>query len=138
MYDTDDGGGGNGDGGAGGCCGSVSSDSGGGGDLSAHCTNDNALILPPSVLARVSACLSPEESSLPLLLAQFDAASDPWTQRYPQSGGSVIHLLPPAPPRPRDFGKEHVAFIVKARRAAERRARHALGDDPRAWLDVVD
>jgi len=128
----------NGDGSAGGGCGSVSSDSGGGGDLSAHGTNDNALILPPSVLARVSACLSPEESSLPLLLAQFDAASDPWTQRYPQSGGFVIHLLPPAPPRLRDFGKEHAAFIVKARRAAERRARHALGDDPRAWLDVVD
>ena len=109
-----------------------------GGDLSALGINDNALILPPSVLARVSACLSPEESSLPLLLAQFDAASDPWTQRYPQSGGFVIHLLPPAPPRPRDFGKEHAAFIVKARRAAERRARHALGDDPRAWLDVAD
>ena len=113
----------NGDGGAGGCCGSVSSDSGGGGDLSALGINDNALILPPSVLARVSACLSPEEPSLPLLLAQFDAASDPWTQRYPQSGGFVIHLLPPAPPRPRDFGKEHAAFIVKARRAARNAVR---------------
>ena len=94
------------------------------------------------VLARVSACLSPpEESSLPLLLAQFDAASVPWIQRFPQSGGFVIHLLPPAPPRLRDFGKEHASFIKRARRAAERRerrARHALGDDPRTWLDVVD
>ena len=64
--------------------------------------SDNALILPPSLLARVSACLPPgeEPSSLPLLLAQLDAASNPWALRYFQCDGHVIHLPPPASPRP--------------------------------------
>ena len=75
---------------------------------------DNALVLASSLFLHVWApasprCISPEEPSLPLLLlAQFDAASDPWTRR--NLSGYLIHLplqvLPGLAARPTAAGAE--------------------------------